>query len=187
MELDTLDNFLPPELHRKAYLYAQNAPARWGEYDDDPAKPSGSSVQVAASEPIYQKFEQVARGEFKVLEGFDLVRMYINVFFPSEVPRWHFDVVPIDGLDGYTVLYYPHLNWERNQGGCTEFWVEDHVYGSLPLPNRAICFEGSQWHRATVFPDTVRFTFAMKFEKVTDDTLDLRAYGSSRNTRYDGN
>ena len=130
MELYTLDNFLPPELHRKAYLYAQNAPARWGEYDDDPAKPSGSSVQVAAaSEPIYQKFEQVARGEFKVLEGFDLVRMYINVFFPSEVPRWHFDVVPIDKLDGYTVLYYPHLNWERNQGGCTEFWVEDHVYG----------------------------------------------------------
>ena len=130
MELYTLDNFLPPELHRKAYLYAQNAPARWGEYDDDPAKPSGSSVQVLASEPIYQKFEQVARGEFKVLKRFDLVRMYINVFF---LFRYHVGILTwylLMGFDGYTVLYYPHLNWERNQGGCTEFWVEDHVYGS---------------------------------------------------------
>ena len=185
MELYTLDNFLPPELHRKAYLYAQNAPARWGEYDDDPAKPSGSSVQVAhpnRSTRSLNKSHEVSSKSWKDLILFVCTSMY------SFLQRYHVGILTwyLLTLDGYTVLYYPHLNWERNQGGCTEFWVEDHVYG-LPLPNRAICFEGSQWHKPTVFPDTVRFTFAMKFEKVTDDTLDLRAYGSSRNTRYDGN
>jgi len=180
MEIYTKDNFLEEKHHYKSYLYASNTSARWGEYDDTPDKPSGCTVNIKNTEAIHRKFDQVARESFDVLDGFDLVRMYINVFFPSEVPRWHVDAHPIEGLEAYTVLYYPQFEWDRNDGGCTEFWAEDHIYGSLPLPNRAICFNGTLWHRATVFSDTIRYTYALKYEKITDPNLDLRLYGSSR-------
>ena len=181
MELYTKDNFLEDKHHYKSYLYASNTSARWGEYDDRPDRPSGLTVNIREHEPIYKKFNQVARDSFSCLtEDFECIRMYVNVFFPGECPRWHFDTVPVDGLEAYTVLYYPQHHWERNEGGCTEFWCEDHTYGSLPLPNRAVCFDGTIWHRATPFSENVRYTYAIKYENVTDPELDTRMFGSSR-------
>ena len=180
LEIYTKDNFLEKRLQLKAIQYALNMEARWGEYDFDPNLPTGCTVNIREHEQIYHKFDQVSRDSFPCIKDYELVRVYCNVFMPGEEPQWHLDVSPIDGLEAYTVLYYPHLKWERNQGGCTEFWAEDHIFGSLPLPNRAVCFNGGIWHRARPMSNQVRFTYSLKYELITDPNLDLRMYGSAR-------
>ena len=55
IEVYTEDNFLEPHLHRKAYNYAMNrGQAKWGEYDNDPSKPTGLTVNCSDTEPIYK-------------------------------------------------------------------------------------------------------------------------------------
>lgn len=180
LEIYTKENFFPERLHHKAWHYCVNSKARWGEYDDIPEEPSGCTINIKTKEAVFKKFDQTSREAFPVLDGYELVRMYINVFFPCEYPRWHVDAEKIPGLEAYTVLYYPHLQWERNAGGCTEFWDDGNgIHGSLPLPNRAVCFEATQWHRATTFNKEVRYTFALKYEKCGPD-FDFRKYGSPR-------
>tara|TARA_B100000073_G_scaffold334826_1_gene327777 strand:+ start:112 stop:660 length:549 start_codon:yes stop_codon:yes gene_type:complete len=181
MNLEVVDNFLPRDKHLKAFGFVKNAPARWGEYDDLPEKPAGSSIHIKKEDQIFQYFDKVARDRFDQLNdpGFDLVRMYVNVFWPHECPRWHIDAHPIEGLESYTVLYYPHLDWDRNDGGFTHFWKTDHTIGHFPMPNRAICFDGTIWHTATAFTDQIRYTYALKYEKCTGD-IDVRQFGSAR-------
>tara|TARA_B100001094_G_scaffold62289_1_gene58120 strand:+ start:308 stop:871 length:564 start_codon:yes stop_codon:yes gene_type:complete len=184
IEIYTEDNFLEPHLHRKAYSYAMNrGQAKWGEYDNDPSKPTGLTVNCTDTEPIYKKFDEVAREKFPIIKDFELVRLYINCFMPYEQPLFHVDADPkIDGLDAYTMLYYPQLEYDRQEGGWTEFLLDDdsYVHGSLPLSNRATLFNGKLWHRATPFRNHVRFTYALKYENITDPNLDLRKYGSAR-------
>tara|TARA_Y100001970_G_scaffold131467_1_gene162196 strand:- start:10391 stop:10927 length:537 start_codon:yes stop_codon:yes gene_type:complete len=169
------DDFLEPRLHQKAFDYARNrGGARWGEFDKDPTRPTGLTINPDKSEPIYRKFDEVCREKFISLSGFELVRMYINCFMPYEQPCWHEDIDPnIKGIDAYTVLYYPQLEYNLEEGGWTEFMDDGFVHGSLPLCNRAIMFDGSLTHRAQPFRNTIRFSYALKYELITDPDLKM--------------
>ena len=84
--------------------------------------------------------------------------MYINCFAPSENPYFH-----IDGESGMTLLYYPNIEWSINDGGETQFYIDENIYGITPIPNRMVIFDASIFHRATTFRNTHRFTVAIKY------------------------
>tara|TARA_E500000331_G_scaffold353147_1_gene403245 strand:- start:5688 stop:6275 length:588 start_codon:yes stop_codon:yes gene_type:complete len=171
LDLFIEDDFLEPRLHQKAFDYAvHKGNARWGEVDVDPTHPTGLTINPSEDEQIYQKFDQVCREKFISIAGFELVRMYINCFMPYEQPCWHEDIDPnIEGVKAYTVLYYPQLKYHIEDGGWTEFIDGNYIHGSLPLCNRAVMFDGSLTHRAQPFRNHVRFTYALKYEMITDD------------------
>ena len=85
--------------------------------------------------------------------------MYINCFAPSENPYFH-----IDNDNGLTFLYYvTNHDWGENDGGETQFLINDEIRGVLPLSNRLVGFDATLLHRATSFRDRHRFTLAAKF------------------------
>jgi len=163
MKIYTQDNFIEQSKQLRVLSYLNNSPYKWGEYDMDPNKPVGLSKNILEDEVYYSMLDEASRKHFSVLEGYDLVRMYVNRYQPNEPGYWHQDLMD-PRIPAYTVLYYPHLDWTRDDGGCTEFWEETHTTGILPLPNRAVCFDGKIWHRSTPFTQTIRYSVALKYE-----------------------
>ena len=87
-----------------------------------------------------------------------LYRMYINCFAPNENPYFH-----VDG-EGYTFLYYcDNEEFDLNEGGETQFLVDNDLMGVLPVPNRMVIFDGTIKHRATTYRSRHRFTIAIKY------------------------
>ena len=164
MEIYTQDNFVEQSHIFKILSYLNNSAYKWGEYDTDPNKPTGLVKNILEHEFWYKLFDDASRKHFPVLEGYNLIRMYVNKYYPNEPGYWHQDLQD-PTTPAYTVLYYPNLQWTRDDGGCTEFWAEDHTYGSFPVPNRAICFDGKIFHRSTPFTDSIRHSVALKYEK----------------------
>jgi hypothetical protein len=50
------------------------------------------------------------------------------------------------------------------EGGETQFIVDNEIYGVTPVPNRMVYFDASILHRATSFRNRHRFTVAIKYE-----------------------
>jgi len=84
--------------------------------------------------------------------------MYVNCFVPCERPYFH-----TDGDEGVTFLYYPNMKWDKDDGGETQFLMNDDLYGVLPIPNRMVVFSANLLHRATTFRNDHRFTVAIKY------------------------
>ena len=84
--------------------------------------------------------------------------MYINCFAPREQAYFHTD----SGV--WTILYYPIHNFDcdKNQGGCTELFVDEQFIGIPPYYNSIVRFSAPMEHRATPFKDHHRFTIALK-------------------------
>ena len=53
--------------------------------------------------------------------------------------------------------------WGVNDGGETQFLIDDLIQGVLPISNRLVGFDANILHRATPFRDKHRFTLAVKF------------------------
>ena len=113
---------------------------------------------INSDESIYNLLESKIRDACDSVKGMDLYRMYINCFAPSENPYFH-----VDG-DGLTFLYYitNHV-WGPNDGGETQFLIDNEIKAVLPISNRLVGFDGNILHRATPFRDKHRFTLAAKF------------------------
>ena len=84
--------------------------------------------------------------------------MYVNCFAPNENPYFH-----TDGDNGLTFLYYPNMDWDLQEGGETQFYINDDIYGITPIPNRMVVFDANIQHRATTFRNQYRFTLAIKY------------------------
>jgi len=62
-----------------------------------------------------------------------------------------------------TGLYYINDHWDYQDGGETQFLIDDEIRGIPPIPNRLVCFDSNILHRATTFRDKFRFTLALKY------------------------
>jgi Rps23 Pro-64 3,4-dihydroxylase Tpa1-like proline 4-hydroxylase len=91
--------------------------------------------------------------------------MYINCFAPSENPYFHIDCCDEKDDNEVTFLYYPNETWDLDDGGETQFFINERIYGVAPIPNRLIYFNANILHRATSFRDRHRFSIALKYEK----------------------
>ena len=98
----------------------------------------------------------------KFWDKYQIYRLYINYFAPREQANFHRDCDLPD--DQITLLYYPEhrFDYTMNEGGCTEFYMDDRVIGIPPKANSMSYFTSSILHRATPFRSHSRFTVAAK-------------------------
>jgi hypothetical protein len=111
------------------------------------------------SSKIYSVFSKKIEKEFPEMKDYKLYRMYVNCFSPNENPYFH-----IDGETGHTLLYYPQEDWKLDDGGETQFFIDESIHGVLPVPNRMVKFDACIKHKATSFRDRHRFTLAIKYQ-----------------------
>tara|TARA_B100000900_G_scaffold174226_1_gene147815 strand:- start:190 stop:687 length:498 start_codon:yes stop_codon:yes gene_type:complete len=151
------DDWLKQTEQENIYRYCQLASYTYGEQDETDLAPTGLSAEIKSSELIYRfLFEKTQ----PIVPDLCLVRMYVNLFAPNEVPYYH-----TDADQGTTFLYYPHTEmWTPNFLGQTEFYVNNRSYMVSPEPNRLVFFNAEILHRATSFRNKHRFTVAIKYE-----------------------
>lgn len=158
MQINFVDNFLSKPEHQRVYQYCLKAPYYYGEPDMIGYPPTGMIHNIPGHEFIHKLLNRKTLDTFEFLQPLKLYRMYVNCFAPGENPYFH-----IDGESGYTLLYYPNLEWSLQDGGETQFHIEDSVQGISPVPNRLTIFDASILHRATSFRNQYRFTIAIKY------------------------
>ena len=156
--IQTSDNFFNKKDQNMIISYCNSCSYTYGEVDNQNTPPTGMVHNIEESEKIYSLFES-RLSTVPFIKGMELYRMYVNCFAPSENPYFH-----TDGEDGYTLLYYPQKDWKLDDGGETQFIIDNNLYGILPEPNRMIMFEANIPHRATTFRDRYRFTVAIKYK-----------------------
>tara|TARA_E500000331_G_scaffold42656_1_gene35235 strand:+ start:2164 stop:2868 length:705 start_codon:yes stop_codon:yes gene_type:complete len=109
----------------------------------------------------------------KFWDLYQIYRLYINYFGPREQANFHRDCdLPDDPQDEaeqrnsnqITLLYYPkhRFDYTMDEGGCTEFYMDDRVIGIPPTANSMSYFTSTILHRATPFRSHSRFTVAAK-------------------------
>jgi hypothetical protein len=157
MMLRIYDDFLTKEEQNHVLDYCEGARYRYGESDDGDTPPTGVTHDIPNNQYVHELF--YAKTQPLVPEGSKFYRMYVNCFAPREVPYFH-----TDGDSGVTFLYYPQYNWQPNDGGETQVYVQGNIQGVVPLPNRIMMFDARLLHRATSFRDRWRFTLAIKYE-----------------------
>ena len=183
--IDVIDNFLSDVDHRFVMEYCVDASYFYGEADnaDTPVTGMVHNVWVEGMTEDNLKDDVIPAGcvdrkminmkEFydlfadKIYERYDncskenLVRLYVNCFAPNEKPYFHRDV----GIDdhGVTFLYYPHFDYDIDNGGETQFDIDRSLYGIPPIPNRLVCFPANILHKATSYRNHHRFTVAIKY------------------------
>jgi len=158
IEINYSDNFFTETEQRVIYEYCLSAPYQYGETDNGDHRITGMTHNVPETEFIYKLIAKTLYDRVEFIRNMRLYRMYINCFAPSEQPNFH-----IDG-EGCTFLYFPFLEQPNlDEGGETQFFIEDNIYGIRPIPNRMIIFDGMIQHRATAFRSQHRFSLAIKY------------------------
>ena len=96
-------------------------------------------------------------------DTYKIYRLYVNVFAPKEQAYFHCDCDE-EETDQWTFLYYPipDFDWKLNDGGWTEFELDQKIIGVMPIPNTLVRFSSQINHRATPFRNNHRFTVAIK-------------------------
>ena len=151
------DKFLFEDECTNIFSYCETALYVYGETDGYGFPPTGMTHEIPKSNFIFNLLEEKTRPF--VSDKHKLYRIYINCFAPSENPYFH-----TDGNKGdVTFLYYANKTWNYQEGGETQFVVDNEIYGVTPIPNRMIYFDASILHRATAFRYRHRFTVAIKY------------------------
>lgn len=155
--IEIKDKFLTRDDWDYVFSYCENGSYFYGEVDDVNLPPTGMTHEIQENSLIYKLFEEKTRPF--VSDNQKLYRMYVNCFAPSENPYFH-----TDGDNGdITFLYYPNKMWDIQEGGETQFIVNNEIYGVTSIPNRMVYFDASILHRATSFRNRHRFTVAIKY------------------------
>ena len=151
------DQFFIREDSDYIFTYCETASYVYGEVDDYNLPPTGMTHEIKKDSLIYNLFESKTRPF--VSNELSLHRMYVNCFAPSENPYFHTD----GDSNDITFLYYANKTWNYQEGGETQFVVDNEIYGVTPIPNRMIYFDASILHRAITFRNRHRFTVAIKY------------------------
>jgi hypothetical protein len=157
-EIQVSDDFFTSEEQTIILNYCSECDYYYGERDNNSNPPTGMVHNIPEKEKVYHIIRNKIENSIPLIKQMEFDRMYVNCFAPSENPYFH-----IDGKDVITFLYYPEKEWSLNDGGETQFYVDDNLYGIIPKPNRMVMFDGSIIHRATSFRDRHRFTVAIKY------------------------
>jgi hypothetical protein len=163
------DNFLSDDDHQFVLDYCASSQYSYGESDDNLTPPTGMVHEIynefgiisqsQNAEIFFNLFESKIKDKFSsIIDSKNLYRMYINCFAPSENPYFH-----TDGK-GYTFLYYANDTWDIDDGGETQFLINESIYAVIPIPGRLSYFDASILHKATSFRNRHRFTVAIKYE-----------------------
>ena len=149
------------------------------EQDHDAAEPAGSVAELPLNGELVAAL--AARAEAALREHppaaafakeLELYRAYVNRFARGDAPGAHRDARL--GSEHVTALVYANDAWQRDWGGETIFYTEDHEIRRAvrPRPGRMILFLGGLIHSARPpLPSHggPRYTVALKFQRVCGD------------------
>ena len=167
-DIGVTDNIFSNEDHHYIFDYCTNVEGYfYGERDEPSHPPTGLVHDIPEDEKLYKLFlNKIGIELYPQVNKLELYRMYINCFAPCEVPYWHDDGPP----ECITFLYYPHTEeWDINELGETQFYMDDMIYGIPPIPNRMIMFNANIKHRATSYRSSHRFSVAIKYRPFSID------------------
>ena len=143
-----------------------NCPFFYGESDDGYTPPVGFVCDFGKlqfnrefqqllddfADKIYEKDEKI--------KNMKLRRIYLNYFSPNDNPYFH-----TDGSDITTCMYYLNPELSLDEGGETQFLINDEIKGVRSKPGRLVIFDGKLLHRATSFLTQARLTLVFKFQR----------------------
>jgi hypothetical protein len=176
------EDFFPAEVAEYVSSYSYNGTPygtgfRYGEGDGvDEDVPTGmvhdlyhamqdEGVPISdEARTIYNSFVKYIHEKYPGFwDTYKIYRLYVNVFAPKEQAYFHCDCDE-EETDQWTFLYYPipDFDWKLNDGGWTEFELDQKIIGVMPLPNTLVRFSSQINHRATPFRNNHRFTVAIK-------------------------
>ena len=156
--IKVVDNFFNDDELNYVLNYCFNASYVYGEYDRLGLPPTGMIHQVSENAEFYNLFYNRTK---RLISDLKLERIYINCFAPSENPFFHIDCSDEKAI---TFLYYSVDQWSPDDGGETQFYIDDEIFGVIPKPNRLVYFNSNLLHRATSFRNKHRFTVALKYK-----------------------
>jgi len=168
--ISAVDKFFDPEDFRDVVDYAYNSSYTYGESDETYLPPTGLTHEIlkeelsCEEEEILELFDSKIKDKFPEIENYQLYRAYINCFSPRELAFFHQDCN--EDRDDITFLFYANKIYKGlDNGGTTEFYLEDKIIAIPPVPNTLVKFTGWIWHRATPLMQDHRFTYAFKYRK----------------------
>jgi hypothetical protein len=153
-----LDGIIKKEDQTKIFREIEKLVYVRGERDRDEAFTATGEVSELPHDNTIFKILKNYVSKHTSLNFKDLKRSYVNKFFPNENPFFH-----TDGSKGITLLYYPNLDWNIDDGGDTQFIIKKEVRGIFPIPGRIVIFPAYLTHRGNAFRNKVRYTVALKF------------------------
>lgn len=165
-DISIYDNVISSEdVHKYGAMMLYKCPFFYGEVDTENTLPSGmvcdfTEIKIPHLEDMLNDLIERIKEKREDLKKCKLYRMYLNLFLPGETPSFH-----IDGQNTITCLYYINPHTDLNEGGETQFIVDDQIRGVMSKPGRLVIFDGEIQHRATSFVHLPRLTLAFKFEK----------------------
>tara|TARA_B100000795_G_C22506823_1_gene326144 strand:- start:42 stop:560 length:519 start_codon:yes stop_codon:yes gene_type:complete len=164
------DNLITNEENEKyRSMLLHNCQFQYGETDDVHTEPSGvvcdfnkivssgQQLDPHVNNMLGNLLDKIFENN-NFLKNMTLYRTYLNLFIPNEQPSFH-----IDGDNTVTCLYYLNPSLDPNEGGETQFFIDEEIRGVISKPGRLTVFDGRLLHRATSFKSHPRLTLAFKF------------------------
>ena len=156
-DINIIDNVFTEDDVKQLHNLFMTKPFYYGETDNDDTPPTGL-VQEITDSSLVNYFALNIHKYFNHLEPGKIYRSYVNLFVPRELPYFH-----IDGKNTLTCIIYINPNYDINEGGETQFLLDNKIVGIQPKSGRAVVFDGSILHRATSFRNFPRLTVALKY------------------------
>lgn len=159
-DISVFDNLFSEQEYRMIRDWCLNASYHYGETDYKHLSPTGMICNINQKEDVYQLISHRVSEICPEIKNITPYRVYVNCFASSENPHFHTD----SNEPGLTFLYYVDTqDWEPNDGGETQFLIDENIYGIIPIANRLCRFDSRLLHRATSFRNRHRFTIALKY------------------------
>jgi hypothetical protein len=156
------DQFFETRLYFELVKYLYNVKKyAFGEFDHSYAPPVGliADFTDALEFPLSTAVSKIQK---LIPDNLNLDRIYCNCFAPNEFPYFHIDSsLPQEKT---VLVYISDKEWSINDGGETQFYQDDRIFGVPPRQNRLIIFDSNILHRATSFHNRHRFTLALKYK-----------------------
>ena len=144
---EVLENFAAPDAHRAALAVCNGKGWYFGNASNKTGTHRFWKLDLE-QEPVFQAIWNEAKPRCEALAGvrLKLLRVYANGHTFGQGGEPHQD----DSRPGsYTLLYYPHGEWDRTWDGDTVVYDEKMEIEAaiLPLPNRAVFFDSRILHK----------------------------------------
>ena len=159
--IKVFDNFFEKNIFNDILIYCYTTSYKFNEKDYGDLPVIGGVSNISLDDNLSKFLDKSLKNKIKEIENLNCFRIYINCFSPGDKPYFHTDNQ--SGEAKFTCLIYINENFKIDDGGETQFIVNDEIKGILPIPNRLVVFDAGLMHKATSFRDKHRFTIAVKY------------------------
>lgn len=129
------------------------------DFDEERSKLNAVASKLEQDDQLFQKMYKIIQKHDDSLLLSKLQRAGINLYLPNTKMYYHADG-PVT-----TALFYINPKSSLEDGGETQFLINDEMVSVMPKPGRLVIFDGAIRHAATSFLNIPRVTLFFKFWK----------------------